>query len=82
MRQSNHRWFGRWVRALAAGAIGVSLATTVLSTSAGAASTPGVTSNSINIGATVPLTGPAACAPGPPLPTLRWGEGYCLRGLW
>jgi ABC-type branched-subunit amino acid transport system substrate-binding protein len=53
-------WFGRWVRALAAGAIGVSLATTVLSTSAGAASTPGVTANSINIGATVPLTGPAA----------------------
>jgi ABC-type branched-subunit amino acid transport system substrate-binding protein len=60
MRQSNHMWFGRWVRALAAGAIGVSLATTVLSTSAGAASTPGVTANSINIGATVPLTGPAA----------------------
>jgi ABC-type branched-subunit amino acid transport system substrate-binding protein len=35
------------------------LATTLLSTTAGA-STPGVTSNSILLGATVPLTGPAA----------------------
>jgi ABC-type branched-subunit amino acid transport system substrate-binding protein len=40
--------------------MGFALAITVLSTPAGAASTPGVTSNSITIGATVPLTGPAA----------------------
>ncbi|HVB91775.1 MAG TPA: ABC transporter substrate-binding protein [Acidimicrobiales bacterium] len=43
-----------------AGAMGITLASTVLSGTAGAASTPGVTSSSINIGATVPLTGPAA----------------------
>ena len=51
-----------WVRALAAGATGLTLCVTMLSSSApaGAESTPGVTSNSINIGATVPLTGPAA----------------------
>jgi len=40
--------------------MGITLASTVLSGTAGAASTPGVTSSSINIGATVPLTGPAA----------------------
>jgi len=51
---------GRWTRALVAGAMGITLASTVLSGTAGAASTPGVTSSSINIGATVPLTGPAA----------------------
>ena len=60
MRQSNDRSTGRWVRVSLAGVIGLALATTVLTTSAGAASTPGVTSTSINIGATVPLTGPAA----------------------
>ena len=60
MRQSNHRAKGRWARLLAAGAMGVTLVTTVVSTSAGAASTPGVTSSSVTIGATVPLTGPAA----------------------
>ena len=51
-----------WIRALAAGATGLTLCVTMLSGSgpAGAESTPGVTSNSINIGATVPLTGPAA----------------------
>ncbi len=49
-----------WVHALVAGTMGVSLGVTLLSGTAGAASTPGVTSNSINIGATVPLTGPAA----------------------
>jgi ABC-type branched-subunit amino acid transport system substrate-binding protein len=45
---------------LAAGGMGTVLATTMLTGSATAASTPGVTSNSITIGATVPLTGPAA----------------------
>jgi len=60
MRLSNDRSTGRWVRVSLAGVIGLALATTVLTTSAGAASTPGVTSTSINIGATVPLTGPAA----------------------
>lgn len=51
---------GRWPRLLLAAIMGVSLGTTVLSVPAGAASTPGVTSSSITIGATVPLTGPAA----------------------
>jgi ABC-type branched-subunit amino acid transport system substrate-binding protein len=60
MRHSKHQSISRWVRASAAIAMGVTLATTVMSTSASAASTPGVTSNSITIGATVPLTGPAA----------------------
>jgi ABC-type branched-subunit amino acid transport system substrate-binding protein len=62
MRQKTHRAMGRWGRVIAAGAMGVTLATTVLTTSApaGAASTPGVTSTSVTIGATVPLTGPAA----------------------
>jgi ABC-type branched-subunit amino acid transport system substrate-binding protein len=42
--------------------MGLAVVATALSaaTTAGAASTPGVTSNSITIGATVPLTGPAA----------------------
>jgi ABC-type branched-subunit amino acid transport system substrate-binding protein len=40
--------------------MGIMLATTLLSTSAGASNTTGVSSTSINIGATVPLTGPAA----------------------
>jgi hypothetical protein len=43
-----------------AAAIGAALGVTILPTTAGAESTPGVTSNSITIGATVPLTGPAA----------------------
>jgi Periplasmic binding protein len=60
MQQRNLTARGRWTRALVAGAMGMALATTVLSGSAGAASTPGVTSSSITIGATVPLTGPAA----------------------
>jgi ABC-type branched-subunit amino acid transport system substrate-binding protein len=53
---------GTWVRAFAASAVGLMLCVTVLADTgtAGAASTPGVTSTSINIGATVPLTGPAA----------------------
>jgi ABC-type branched-subunit amino acid transport system substrate-binding protein len=40
--------------------VGLALGVTVLSGPAGAESTPGVTSSSITIGATVPLTGPAA----------------------
>jgi ABC-type branched-subunit amino acid transport system substrate-binding protein len=60
MRKSKHIPTGRWARALVAGAMGLTLAATVLTTSAGAASTPGVTATSITIGATVPLTGPAA----------------------
>ena len=51
-----------WARALLAGTMGITMAVTLLSANgtAGAASTPGVTSNQITIGATVPLTGPAA----------------------
>jgi ABC-type branched-subunit amino acid transport system substrate-binding protein len=49
-----------WARALVAGSIGCMLGVTLLPATAQAASTPGVTSNSITIGATVPLTGPAA----------------------
>jgi ABC-type branched-subunit amino acid transport system substrate-binding protein len=49
-----------WSRALAASAVGLALGVTILSGPAGAESTPGVTSSSITIGATVPLTGPAA----------------------
>jgi hypothetical protein len=40
--------------------MGAALGVTILPATAGAQSTPGVTSNSITIGATVPLTGPAA----------------------
>jgi ABC-type branched-subunit amino acid transport system substrate-binding protein len=60
MKQRRHTPGSTWVRALVAGTMGVTLAVTALTASAGAASTPGVTANSINIGATVPLTGPAA----------------------
>lgn len=49
-----------WARALIAGSLGLMLGVTLLPTTAGAESTPGVTSTSIAIGATVPLTGPAA----------------------
>ncbi len=49
-----------WARALIAGSLGLMLGVTLLPTTAGAESTPGVTSTSITIGATVPLTGPAA----------------------
>ena len=52
-------WSG-WGRALVAGSIGTMLGVTLLPATAGAESTPGVTSTSITIGATVPLTGPAA----------------------
>jgi ABC-type branched-subunit amino acid transport system substrate-binding protein len=49
-----------WARALAAGSVVCALAVTLVPETAQAASTPGVTSSSITIGATVPLTGPAA----------------------
>jgi ABC-type branched-subunit amino acid transport system substrate-binding protein len=60
MRHSRHQSGSRLGRSAMAAALGAVLAMTVMSTSASAASTPGVTSNSITIGATVPLTGPAA----------------------
>ena len=49
-----------WARSLVAGFLGLMLGVTLLPATAGAESTPGVTSSSISIGATVPLTGPAA----------------------
>ena len=52
-------WAG-WARALVAGSLGLMFGVTLLPATAGAESTPGVTSTSITIGATVPLTGPAA----------------------
>jgi ABC-type branched-subunit amino acid transport system substrate-binding protein len=60
MRHSKHKFLAPCLRASTAIALGATLIATVLSTSASAASTPGVTSKSITIGATVPLTGPAA----------------------
>ena len=58
---TTHRagWAG-WVRALLAGSVGIVLGLTVLPATAQAESTPGVTSSQITVGATVPLTGPAA----------------------
>ena len=47
-------------RAIVAGCLGTMLGVTILPAAAQAQSTPGVTSTSITIGATVPLTGPAA----------------------
>jgi ABC-type branched-subunit amino acid transport system substrate-binding protein len=58
--QRGHAGPAAWGKALAASAVGLALGVTVLSAPAGAESTPGVTSSSITIGATVPLTGPAA----------------------
>ena len=49
-----------WARGLVAGCLGLMLGVTLLPATASAESTPGVTSTSITIGATVPLTGPAA----------------------
>jgi ABC-type branched-subunit amino acid transport system substrate-binding protein len=52
---------GRAARAITAGAMVAALTTVVLSSAASASSsTPGVTATTIHIGATVPLTGPAA----------------------
>jgi len=59
LRATQSGWASR-ARVLVAAAIGTALGVTILPATAGAASTPGVTSNSITIGATVPLTGPAA----------------------
>jgi ABC-type branched-subunit amino acid transport system substrate-binding protein len=47
-------------KVLVVGAMVAALSATVLSSAGSAASTPGVTPTSIHIGATVPLTGPAA----------------------
>ena len=67
MRQSNGNSIGRWTRVLVTSVMGITLSATVLAAcsstpkaTAPSASAPGVTSNSIQIGATVPLTGPAA----------------------
>ena len=59
MNQRKRRATGRWARTLGAGALGAMLVTTLLSANV-EASTPGVTSNTIVLGATTPLTGPAA----------------------
>ena len=59
LRATQSGWATR-ARILVAAAMGVALGVTILPATAGAASTPGVTSNSITVGATVPLTGPAA----------------------
>jgi len=60
-RRARRRSSGNlWGRALVAGSLGLMLGVTILPATAGAASTPGVTSSTITIGATVPLTGPAA----------------------
>ena len=62
MRRRANRPMGSsmWARSLVAGFLGLMLGVTLLPATAGAESTPGVTSSSITIGATVPLTGPAA----------------------
>jgi len=59
------RWIGTThragrARALLAGSVGIMLGVTLSPATAQAESTPGVTSSQITIGATVPLTGPAA----------------------
>jgi ABC-type branched-subunit amino acid transport system substrate-binding protein len=59
LRPTQTGWATR-ARVLVAAAMGAALGVTILPGTAGAQSAPGVTSNSITIGATVPLTGPAA----------------------
>jgi ABC-type branched-subunit amino acid transport system substrate-binding protein len=59
-RHATKRGWATQARVLVAAALGAALGVTILPSLAGAESTPGVTSNSITIGATVPLTGPAA----------------------
>jgi branched-chain amino acid transport system substrate-binding protein len=60
-RQASRRsGWALWVRAVVAGSMGCALGVMLVPATAQAASTPGVTSSSITIGATVPLTGPAA----------------------
>ncbi|HTW10795.1 MAG TPA: ABC transporter substrate-binding protein, partial [Acidimicrobiales bacterium] len=58
--QSTHRITRRWAPVVTAGSVVGALAIAVLSPSAGAQPAPGVTATTITIGATVPLTGPAA----------------------
>ncbi len=65
MRHSNHTSIARYGRVLVTGALGVTLGATLLAACSSSpkagpatANVPGVTSNSITIGATVPLTGP------------------------
>ena len=62
MRRRARRMTGwaLWARAVVAGLMGCALGVMLVPATAQAASTPGVTSSSITIGATVPLTGPAA----------------------
>ena len=67
MRHSSDRSIGRSTRVLVTGGLGITLSATLLSAcsstpkaTSNGASAPGVTSNSITLGATVPLTGPAA----------------------
>lgn len=58
-RPTQTGWASR-TRVLVAAAMVAAVGVAILPGTAGAQSTPGVTSNSITIGATVPLTGPAA----------------------
>src|SRR5580698_5938428 len=68
MRHSRLTSIGRCTRVLVTGALGVTLGATLLAAcssspktpAAAVSNAPGVTATSINIGATVPLTGPAA----------------------
>ncbi|MGB9112532.1 MAG: ABC transporter substrate-binding protein [Acidimicrobiales bacterium] len=60
MQRKDHISMVRWVRVLTATAMAVALSATVFTSASSASSSPGVTGNSIRIGATVPLTGPAA----------------------
>src|SRR5580692_5186287 len=65
MRHSMHTSMGRYGRALLTGALGATTLAACSSspkatTTTTASNVPGVTATSINIGATVPLTGPAA----------------------
>lgn len=64
MRHSNHTSVGRHMRVLVTAALGVTLGASLLaacsSSTTPSASVPGVTSKTISLGATVPLTGPAA----------------------
>jgi ABC-type branched-subunit amino acid transport system substrate-binding protein len=59
MKHDHQRWARRWMGMTAAGSLVGALAVGAL-TPAASAQAPGVTSTSITIGATVPLTGPAA----------------------
>ena len=55
MKHNHQRWARRWVGVTAAGSLVGALAVGALAPAA-SAQTPGVTSTSITIGATVPLT--------------------------